>query len=394
MGCSFNWRSVIAAYFRFTGIKWDDNHHLHPDERFLTMVESSISPVKSLGEYFDTANSTLNPNNRGYTFYVYGTLPIFIVRYVAGWFGQAGYDQVNVVGRILSGIFDLGTILMLYLIGKRLYRNARVGLLGALLLALSVLPIQLSHFFAVDTFANFFVYAALFAAVCISTARQAHDSEITDQAQEKPVKKIWWLDQWQEFIPYGFFGLLYGMALASKVSIYALALSLPLAALIYCLNLPQEKRANAIPYILRNLVLAGIIAFVTFRIFQPYSFMGPGFFGLQINKNWLNSLKEIRNISSGNVDVPFALQWARRPITFSIENIVKWGLGLPLGIAAWAGFVWMVWRSIKGDWKRHLLIVFWVGFIFITQSISPCKSDALSIADLPGTGTDRCMVYL
>ena len=162
---------VIAAYFRFTGIKWDDNHHLHPDERFLTMVESSISPVKNLSEYFDTANSSLNPNNRGYTFYVYGTLPIFIVRYVGSWFGQAGYDQINVVGRILSGIFDLGTIIMLYLIGKRLYRNARVGLLGALLLALSVLPIQLSHFFAVDTFANFFVYAALFAAVCISTAR-------------------------------------------------------------------------------------------------------------------------------------------------------------------------------------------------------------------------------
>ena len=118
---------VIAAYFRFTGIKWDDNHHLHPDERFLTMVESSISPVKNLGEYFDTANSSLNPNNRGYTFYVYGTLPIFIVRYIGGWLGQAGYDQINVVGRILSGIFDLGTIVMLYLIGKRLYRNARVG---------------------------------------------------------------------------------------------------------------------------------------------------------------------------------------------------------------------------------------------------------------------------
>jgi len=365
---------VIAAYFRFTGIKWDDNHHLHPDERFLTMVESSISPVKNLSEYFDTANSSLNPNNRGYTFYVYGTLPIFIVRYVGSWFGQAGYDQINVVGRILSGIFDLGTIIMLYLIGKRLYRNARVGLLGALLLALSVLPIQLSHFFAVDTFANFFVYAALFAAVCISTARHPNETEVTDLTEEKPAAKIWWLYQWREFLPYAFFGLLYGMALASKVSIYALALTLPLAAFIYYLNLSEENRSNALPYILRNLVLAGIIAFVSFRFFQPYSFMGPGFFGLQINQNWLNSLKEIKNISSGNVDVPYALQWARRPITFSWVNIVKWGLGIPLGITAWAGFVWMIWRSIKGDWKRYVLIIFWVGFIFITQSLAHVKA--------------------
>ena len=73
---------IIAAVFRFTGIAWDGNQHLHPDERFLTMVETAISPVSSPAEYFDTANSKLNPNNYGYTFYVYGTLPLFIVRYV------------------------------------------------------------------------------------------------------------------------------------------------------------------------------------------------------------------------------------------------------------------------------------------------------------------------
>ncbi len=364
---------LIAAYFRFTGIKWDDNHHLHPDERFLTMVETSIEPVKSLGEYFDTANSSLNPNNRGYNFYVYGTLPIFIVRYIGSWMGQAGYDQINVVGRVLSGIFDLGTIVMIYFIGKRLYRNSRVGLLGALFLALSVLPIQLSHYFAVDTFANFFVYAALYAAVLISTTRGI-SGEKESEDETKPSAKPWWLLMWCDFIPYAFFGLLYGMALASKVSIYALALTLPLAALVFYLNQSEEKRAAVLPYIIRNLVLAGAIAFLTFRIFQPYSFMGPGFLGLRINQNWINNLKELKTISSGNVDVPYALQWARRPITFAFTNMVKWGLGLPLGIAAWAGFAWMVWRSAKGDWKRHLIILFWAGFVFLTQSLNPVRA--------------------
>lgn len=363
---------VIAAYFRFIGIAWDDTHHLHPDERFLTMVETSISPVKNLGEYFDTANSSLNPNNRGFTFYVYGTLPIFIVRYIGEWVGQTGYDQINVVGRVVSGVFDLGTIVMIYLIGKRLYRNARVGILAALLLALAVLPIQLSHYFAVDTFANFFVYAALFAAVCIATAQPLQDD--IDSTNPATPGKNWWLQKWQEFIPYGVFGLLYGMALASKVSIFALALTLPLAAWLFYLNVPAEKRASEIRYLIRNLVLAGIIAFITFRFFQPYSFMGPGFFGIRINQNWLNNLKELRTISSGNVDVPYALQWARRPITFALVNMVKWGLGLPLGIAAWVGFLWMVWRSFKGDWKRHLLILFWAAFVFITQSLNPVRA--------------------
>ena len=74
---------VGAAYFRLMGLNWDQSQHLHPDERFLTMVSSSLKPVDGFSEYFDTANSTLNPHNRGYGFYVYGTLPVFIVRHVA-----------------------------------------------------------------------------------------------------------------------------------------------------------------------------------------------------------------------------------------------------------------------------------------------------------------------
>ena len=153
---------LIGAYFRFVGVSWDDVYHLHPDERFLTMVETGISPVHSLSEYFNTSTSSLNPNNRGYGYYVYGTLPLFFTRYIGEWIGQTGYNQINIVGRVLSGLFDLGTILFVYLICKRLYKNSRLGLLASLFLALSVLPIQLSHFFAVDTFTNFFVFAAIY----------------------------------------------------------------------------------------------------------------------------------------------------------------------------------------------------------------------------------------
>ena len=67
------------------------------------------------------------------------------------------------------------------------------------------------------------------------------------------------------------------MALASKVSIYALALALPLAALIYYLNLSEENRSNALPYILRNLILAGIIAFVYFPFLPTLLFHGTWF---------------------------------------------------------------------------------------------------------------------
>ncbi|MDP1997251.1 MAG: DUF2298 domain-containing protein, partial [Gallionella sp.] len=62
------------------------------------------------------------------------------------------------------------------------------------------------------------------------------------------------------------------------------------------------------------------------------------------------------------------LQWARRSHLYSFENLTVWGLGLPLGILAWAGFLWMGWRILKGEWK-HLLLWGWTAFYFGWQSM-------------------------
>src|SRR3990172_2103086 len=155
---------IAGAYLRTVGLDWDTGQHLHPDERFLTMVETGISPVQNIAEYFDTSASSLSPYNRGFGFFVYGTLPIFITRYVAEWIGRAGYDQVHLVGRALSAVSDLIAVFVVYLIAARLY-DRRVGLLAAVFSACTVTLIQQSHFFTVDTFANLFVVAAIYYAV-------------------------------------------------------------------------------------------------------------------------------------------------------------------------------------------------------------------------------------
>ena len=107
---------LAGAYFRTVGVNWDQDEHLHPDERFMTMVESALTPVQSASQYFNTATSTLNPHNVGYGFYVYGTLPLILVRYVGQWIHEVGYGQIYLVGRQLSAFADLLTVLMVYLI--------------------------------------------------------------------------------------------------------------------------------------------------------------------------------------------------------------------------------------------------------------------------------------
>ena len=119
---------------------------MHPDERFLVWVTADIAPAQNLSEYFDTAQSTLNPNNRGHGFYVYGTLPIFLARYlVNSIFPAPGWEQITSLAA-RSALADLLTVLLIFGVAARLY-NRRVALLASAFYALAVLPIQLSHFF-------------------------------------------------------------------------------------------------------------------------------------------------------------------------------------------------------------------------------------------------------
>ena len=161
---------IVGFTLRFTGIDWDEGEYLHPDERFLMFVESSIQPVQSVAEYFDTATSTLNPHNMGHNLFVYGTWPIFSVRYLLEWMGTPG-SQVYQIGRPLSALASLATVLLVYLVGSRLY-DRRVGLLAAAFSTFSVLDIQLSHFFKEDTFMTFFAFLTLYFAAVIATRQK------------------------------------------------------------------------------------------------------------------------------------------------------------------------------------------------------------------------------
>ncbi len=333
--------TLVGAYFRFVGVNWDDNHHQHPDERFITIVAEQIRSVENLSDYFDPEKSSLNPLDLG--FYTYGMLPLFLTRYFAEWLGRTTYDQVVLVGRVLSGFFDLSAIWVLYLLGARLY-GRRIGLLAAALYSAAVLPIQLSHFFAVDSFTTVFMLGAIYCAVLVMDHPR------------------WWL--------FGLFGALTGLAMATKVSIAPLAGLIVLAGLVQLMKVwpDPERRGRKLKQVLVGLAIAGFSTGLFFRIFQPYAFSGPGFFGLSLNPRWLSIMRDIAEQVAGRVDYPPNHHWAGRPWSYGWANMVRWGMGIPLGLAATIGWGWAVWRIAKGEWKSHLLPVLWVGGYFFWQS--------------------------
>jgi hypothetical protein len=214
---------TAALVLRLVNVNWDNGTHLHPDERHITSVSAGLRVPSSLGQYFDTSSSPLNPYNHDSPSFVYGTLPIFLNKVVSetldwsssqpvldkivppGSVDKVSYDQTHLVGRGLAAFFDAGTVLLIFLIGRRLY-GQRVGLLAALLLATAAFPIQQGHFFVVDPFLAFFTTLTLY--YCVRIAQQGGG--------------------WN----YALAGLALGFATASKVTGVAMAPVICLAVLI------------------------------------------------------------------------------------------------------------------------------------------------------------------
>jgi YYY domain-containing protein len=365
----------ISVFFRVRGLYWGEYLYLHPDERFLVWVGSSIESVGKLGDYFNTHISSLNPHNRGHGFFVYGDFPVILTRYISETlFEFVGWNEITQVGRALSSLFDLGSVILIFFIGKRLFGNW-VGLLAASFSGMAVLQIQQSHFFTVDTFATFFTTLAVYIVVSIASHNFPVYKKIDDQISASEVdlveikeKERFRIPSQKTLILSIIFGVVVGLAAASKINTVTIAFLLPIAFFVLWDKFPTQDSSQKLELILRDLIIGGIFALISFRIFQPFAFEGPGFFGIQLNTLWLNNLREVSAQSGGKVDFPPALQWARRDFFFSARNLSLWGLGLPLSIVAWLGVFTMGWRILRGEWKKYLLIWLWTMGYFLWQS--------------------------
>ncbi len=389
---------LVAALLRFSGVDWGEGQHQHPDELFISGVTENLRahacrdasvPVDACPrenqrwlnplEYFNTATSTLNPANRGSGFFVYGNLPIILVRVSYEMLGDNA-GPLKYLGRQFSAMSDLFSIVILYLLVSRLY-GRRTGLLASAFSALAVMEIQQSHFYTVDLFMLPFILLALYFAVKIAyegngewEIGNAESREITNY--QLPITNLSLRNPL--ILNTILFGLALGMAAACKINAVVLAVALPAALAIRFsrkspvssdqLSVASDQSGKTLntehwKLITASLIAGGLVTILAFRIFQPYAFSG-----LVPSPEWLKSMGEIRNQATGLADLPWNLQWARRTNLYSFTNLTVWGLGLPLGILAWAGFLFMGWRILKGE-RQHILLWGWTALYFGWQSL-------------------------
>lgn len=332
----FRWRPVAlwsialcGFALRLYGLNWDQGNSFHPDERQILFHVTVLSWPTSFAQFLDPVNSPLNPH-----FFAYGSFPMYLLATLGNllshfWPSVTSFTNLTLVGRVLSALFDSGTILLAGLLALRLIKDATPGrtqawnmaLLAAALVAFTPFELQLSHFYAVDTMLLFFVTLMLLACVALIDT-------------DKPLR-------WAVLA-----GIAYGLAVSTKFSAAPLGVPLLVAALM---RWYRRDLFSAFTLFLCALFVTGI----TFLIAEPYALLDT--------KNVIVQIVEQSDLARGTLDLPYVRQFAgTTPFVYEAQNMIVWGLGLMLGIAACAGLLWLLWRVWKRDAGLWMVVLSWV----------------------------------
>ncbi len=336
---------LVGILLRLYGLNWDQNNHLHPDERAIVMFSLPLHFPSSISEFL-SINSPLNPH-----FFAYGSFPLYLLKAVGAlisiYYPQAAsYDQINLIGRFISVIFDTGTIILIFLLGKKLFTKT-VGLLGTLFYAISVFPIQAAHFYAVDTMLTFFILLTLYTIIFF---------------YEKPTK-----------IKAVFIGIIFGISLATKTSALALVASIGAALisdfiLIFLKNphRPHIWLAHVPKFLKILLAEGGIIIFFTFMsflIFEPYSL-------INFKEFWRQTMEQSQ-MTHDAFTFPYTLQYVGKiPYFYELKNIFLWGQGPILATISFLGIFYISFIILKKKkekkWAQEfILLIFLISYFAV-----------------------------
>jgi len=319
---------ILGFSLRIYNINWDDGGQMHPDERAIVMSTLSLHFPQSFSEFL-SPGSPLNSH-----FFAYGGLPLYLLRIVGIPAGTASavfnqYGGIQIVGRLLSVIADIGTIYIIYKIAKKT-SGGKIAIIASLAYSLFVFPIQTSHFYAVDILLTFFMTLTLYRCIkCI----------------DKPT------------IPNTVL-LSLSFALATSTKISAAVLLFPIFLAFIFSHWKSVDKKNIINSLVKPInlkfVLSILLFFISFLffnfIFQPYAFIDyKSFFERTLFESQMTKDPYV---------FPYTLQYVGKiPYFYEIKNVALWGIGPFMFILLCTGIIFLILNARKTINKKVLILV-------------------------------------
>ena len=316
---------ALALALRLNGLNWDDGFGFHPDERDIYMrsdcmyqalanhpgfencgylqAQPETTPgLPSLEVFLNPERSPLNPH-----WFPLGSVLLYVLVYFRSTFelfNDFSSMDMRYAGRAISALADVGSVLMVFLLGRRIY-GVKIGLLAAGLTALAVIHIQNSHFYRPETFSALFTLASFWAIFRMMERKRLADSLLL--------------------------GVFAGLAIAPKISGIMVLCPVGLAygyRLWDAVRSNRDQDSEAWLRIVAHGAAALAGGLVVFALTSPYALLDFAAF-----KDDLTAQGHmVRNAGVW----PFTIQYVgTAPYLYHIQQTAVWGLGLPLGIVAW-----------------------------------------------------------
>jgi YYY domain-containing protein len=337
---------LVALALRVYHTDWDQGHLYHPDERFILMTTAAIqlSWPLTVGQIVGPHRTLLPPDFS----YSYGTFAFFLLRLVAAiftWLGNlipplgflawnGDLTKLALLARPISALFDVGSVYLIYRIGKQLF-GTPTAFLAAGFVTFSVLDVQLSHFYATDTVMTALGIAAIAASL--------------DYLQGGKESSAGWA------------GVFTGLALATKASAAPILAPVVAAFVLRLIVIEGPERrwqwrwptSAALGREFTVLCWAGITAAAAFLIAEPYAILDP--------QHYLQGILDQGAMARGTADLPYTRQYFGRPAyLYFLQNLVLFGEGVPLGLAMIGGWLYLICRNVRRPAVGEVLLLIYV----------------------------------
>ena len=301
--------TAVGAAFRFYGLGWGAPYfHFHIDEHIVFTYADALS--RSAREAAQSSK-----------FFMYSPFPMYVLNVVVMIYSAVSHrldlavprDEVTymMLGRAISATLGTATIPLAYAIGRRL-SGRRGGIIGAWLLAATVIHLRESHFFSLDVSVTFFATLGLY-----YTLRIVERGDAGSEAGA---------------------AVALGLGIASK---YSAAFLMPMIGIAELLSprAPQTLLPLQIRGWIRIAVRIAIVVAAGLTIFLLLDWLVIRYFD-----KFRDDIKVwVIDPLSGTTKPEWIAQFADvNAIPYWFTNLLWWGLGPVLEICGLAGIVWLL----------------------------------------------------